>query len=76
MSYGVIFWGNSYGSKEIFAIQKRIIQILTNKSKRDPCRDLFKQLRILTLPSQYIYSLLVFVVKNRTYFRSIQKYIT
>ena len=68
MSYGVIFWGNSCSSKEIFAIQKRIIRILTNKSKRDSCRDLFKQLQILTLPSQYIYSLLVFVVKNRDLF--------
>ena len=64
MSYGVIFWGNSCGSKDIFIIQKRIIRILTNKSRRDSCRHLFKQLRILTLPSQYIYSLLVFVVKN------------
>jgi hypothetical protein len=64
MSYGIIFWGNSYGSKEIFAIQKRVIRILTNKSQHDSCRDLFKQLQILTLPSQYIYSLLVFVVKN------------
>jgi hypothetical protein len=68
MSYGVIFWGNSYGSKEIFAIQKRIIRILTNKSKHDSCWDLFKQLQILMLPSQYIYSLLVFVVKNRDLF--------
>jgi len=68
MSYGVIFWGNSCSSKEIFAIQKRIIRILTNKSKRDSCRDIFKQLQILTLPSQYIYSLLVFVVKNRDLF--------
>jgi hypothetical protein len=68
MSYGVIFWGNSCGSKEIFAIQKRIIRILTNKSKRDSCRDIFKQLQILMLPSQYMYSLLVFVVKNRDWF--------
>jgi hypothetical protein len=63
-----IFWGNSYGSKEIFAIQTRIVWILTNKSKRDSCRERFKKLRILTLPSQYIYSLLVFVVKNRDLF--------
>jgi hypothetical protein len=68
MSYGVIFWGNWYGSKEIFAIQKRTIRILTNKSKHESCRDLFKQLQILTLPSQYIYSLLVFVVKNKDIF--------
>ena len=43
-------------SKDIFIIQKRIIRILTNKSRRDSCRHLFKQLRILTLPSKYIYS--------------------
>ena len=64
VSYGVIFWGNSCVSKDIFIIQKRIIRILTNKSRRDSCRHLFKQLQILTLPSQYIYSLLVFVIKN------------
>jgi len=64
MSYGVIFWGNSCISNDIIKIQKRIIRILTNKSKRDSCRPLFKQLQILTFPSQYIYSLLVFVVKN------------
>jgi len=64
MSYGVIFWGNSCVSKDIFTIQKRVIRILTNKSRRYSCRHLFKHLRILTLPSQYIYSLLIFVVKN------------
>ena len=37
MSYGVIFWGNSYVSKDIFIIQKRIIRILANKSRRDSC---------------------------------------
>jgi len=63
MSYGVIFWGNSCISNGIFKIQKRIM-ILTNNSKRDSCRPIFKQLQILTLPSQYIYSLLVFVIKN------------
>jgi hypothetical protein len=64
MMYGVIFWGNSCVSKDIFIIQKIIIRILTNKSRRDSCRHLFKQLQILTLPSQYIYSLLIFVIKN------------
>jgi hypothetical protein len=64
MSYGIIYWGNSCVSNDIFKIQKRTIRILTNKSKRDSCRHLFKQLQILTLPSQNIYSLLVFVIKN------------
>jgi hypothetical protein len=65
MSYGVIFWGNSCISNDIFKIQKEIIRILDNKTKRDSCRHLFKELQLLTLPSQYIFSLLIFVVNNR-----------
>jgi hypothetical protein len=35
---------------------------------RDSCRGLFKQLKILPLYAQYIYSLLTFVVNNRKLF--------
>ena len=68
MSYGDIFWGNSQEVHEVFKIQKRAIRILTNKSKRDSCRLLFKELKILTQPPQYIYSLLVFVSENKNLF--------
>jgi hypothetical protein len=54
MSYGIIFWGNSHPSINVFKIQKRIIRIMTKSNKRETCRPLFKQLRILPLPSQYI----------------------
>jgi len=70
MSYGVIFWGNSYLSNNIFRIQKRIIRIITNKGKRDSCRYLYKQLQILTFTSQYIFSMLLFVTKYRDLFLS------
>ena len=33
ISYGIIFWGNSSHSGEIFKFQKRIIKIITNSSK-------------------------------------------
>ena len=39
-------------------------------SYRESCRELFKELKILTLSSQYIFSLLLFVVNNRDYFFS------
>ena len=42
---------------------------------RESCRELFKQLKILTLSSQYIFSLLLFVVNNRDYFVSDSVYI-
>jgi len=70
ISYGIIFWGNSHFSTNIFKIQKRIIRTLTNTGRHDTCRPLFKQLQILPLPSQYIFSLLLFVNKNRDLFLS------
>jgi len=70
MSYGIIFWGNSHHCNSIFKIQKRIIRIITNTGSRDSHCQLFKQLQILSLPSQYIFSLLVFVNKNRGLFQS------
>jgi len=70
ISYGIIFWGNSHFSTNIFKIQKRIIRIIANIGRRDSCRQSFKQLQILPLPSQYILSLLVFVNKNRELFLS------
>ena len=52
----------------VVCIQKRIIRILCNKSKHDTCRHHFKQLQILALSSQDIYSILIFVVKKRDLF--------
>jgi hypothetical protein len=65
VNYGLIFWGNSSHSVKIFKIQKNIIRILTGCRGRDSCRDLFKKLKILPLQSQYILSLLLFVVDNK-----------
>jgi len=68
MSYGIIVWGNSLHSPVIFKMQKRVIRILMGSDYRESCRGLLKELKILTLASQYIFSLLVFVVLNRGYF--------
>jgi hypothetical protein len=68
MTYGIIFWGNSHLSSNIFKIQKRALRITTNKNKRESCWPLYNQLLILTLPSQYIFSLLMFVVRNKDLF--------
>ena len=67
-SYGII-WGNTH-SNSIFKIKKWIIRTITNTGSHVSRRKLFKQLRILSLPSQYIFSLLVFVNKNRGLFQS------
>ena len=55
MRYGIIFCGNQPYSKKIFKIQKRVIRIITNSRLTDTCRELFKNLEILPLYSQYIF---------------------
>jgi hypothetical protein len=55
-SYGIIFWGNSSHSEEIFKIQKKINRINMNSSKIASCQQLFKELDILPIQSPYVYS--------------------
>jgi hypothetical protein len=70
VSYGIMFWGSSPHSPVIFKMQNRVIRILMEICYRESCRESFKELRILTLSSQYIFSLLLFVVHNKGYFAS------
>jgi len=59
-SYGTIFWGNSSYSRKIFTLKKKIIRIMMGAHPRTSCRKLLKKLEILTVPSQFIYSLMSF----------------
>jgi len=70
ISYGIIFWGNSSHNEEIFKIQKRIVRIIMNSSNNASCRQLFEELNILPIHSQYIFSILLFVTKNKDQFLS------
>jgi hypothetical protein len=70
MEYGIIFWGDSVESKQIFQKQKRIIRIMTGSTSRISCRTLFKKLQILTLTSQYILSLMRFLSSNLEIYKS------
>jgi hypothetical protein len=64
MSHGIIFWGNSIDGKNVFYIQKKIIRILAGTKRRASYRELFKKLNILPLTSEFLLSLLSFVVDN------------
>ena len=69
ITYGINFWGSSHHSNTVFRLQKRIIRIIVGLRSRDPCIEHFKALKILPLQSQYILSLLLFVVEIRSYFK-------
>ena len=66
--YGLILCGkseNSPDSIKIVRLQKKIIRIMMGCRTRDSSRKLFLNLEILPLPSQYILSLLLFLIRNK-----------
>jgi hypothetical protein len=64
MTYGIILWGISSHSTQEFRMQKKAIIIIMGRGSRESCRNLFSELNILPLMSQYILSLLTFVSNN------------
>jgi hypothetical protein len=60
--------------------KKQIFQFITYNSRvRKSCRETFKNMQIMTLYSQYIFSLILFTVKNKPLFtpnNEIHKYKT
>jgi hypothetical protein len=64
LTYRIIFWGNSSYTIKVFKIQKKVIRIIMGLKKYDSCRNSFKEMKILSLCSQYIYSLMQYVVNN------------
>ena len=68
INYGIIFGGNSTECKKVFLAQKKIIRIMTGSRPRTSCKPLFQSLGILTIPSQYILSLMNFELQNQERF--------
>jgi hypothetical protein len=64
MTYGLIYWGNSSLVDMVFKMQKRVVRLMMGCGYRESCRDLFKELNILPVRSQYIHSLMMFVIKK------------
>jgi len=63
--YGIILGGNSAHAYQVFKQPKRVIRIMSGTVPRCSCRNLFKKLKILPVPSQYILSLMLFVIENQ-----------
>jgi hypothetical protein len=67
LSYGIIFWGRSLNFSKLFILQKRIIRNINNTVVRESCKKKIKNMEIMTY-SQYIFSLILFAVKNKYLF--------
>lgn len=78
INYGIIFWGKSSNWKKVFRLQKKIVRIINHKDARTHCRPLFKENKIMTLPSLYMYRSILFYMENIEYVKNsdIHKYST
>jgi hypothetical protein len=56
-------------------MQKRAVRLMMGRGYRESCRDLFKELGILPLRSQYIYPLMMFVIKTKEKFVTNKDYL-
>ena len=68
LSYSIIFWGRSSNTNKLFILQKKIVRIITNSRVRESCRETLKNMQTMTLYSHYIFSLILFTVKNKHLF--------
>ena len=59
---------HSVMSSIIFRLQKKVIRITEGCGNRASCRSLFKKFQIFHLKSQYMSSLLTFVVQKKHFF--------
>jgi hypothetical protein len=48
ISYGIIFWDGPSCANKFFILQEKAVRIITNSRPRWSCRDLLKNLEILT----------------------------
>lgn len=66
LSYGIIFWGSCAEIRLLraFVLQKMAIRVICNLTYNTPCREYFQKMKILTLPSLYIFETILFCVSK------------
>lgn len=62
--YGILAWGHSCHAARIFGLQRRAIRIVAGIKYRDDVKLYFKNLSIMTIPSQYILESLMYFRRN------------
>lgn len=64
ITYGLILWGSAADIETVFILQKRAVRAIYNLGSRESLREFFKETDILTLPSLYVFEIIMYVRKN------------
>lgn len=74
LTYGIRLWGNSSSSDKVFLLQKKVLRIIAGLAERDSCRRAFVEYQLMTVPSLYIFSNLIYVKENILQFGNASSY--
>jgi hypothetical protein len=65
LKYGIIFWGGVQKDfKNLFKLQKKCVRVIKGEKDRVSCKNLFRELKILTGTSLYIFEIICFMKKK------------
>ena len=70
ISYCILHWGHSAICSRMFALQRRAVRVVGGLAYTADCKATFIRLRIMTLPSLYIYRCLQYIIRNYSKYTS------
>ena len=64
LRYGILFWGGDLQSTKVFKLQKKVVRLICNVTRKTSCRELFRTLSILPVPCVYIMETVYYIKLN------------
>ena len=74
INFSIICWSSATERDRVFICQKKLIRLIFNLKPGDSCFQTFKNNKLLTSPSIYIYKCLCFVKRNLHLFKTTSSY--
>jgi hypothetical protein len=64
LRYGILLWGGDPQSTKVFKIQKEVVRLICNVNRKTSCRELFRTLNTLKVPTVYIMEIVYYIKLN------------
>jgi len=64
MRYGILFWGGDSQNTKVFKLQKKVVRLICNVTRKMSCRELFRTLSILPVLCVYIMETVYYIKLN------------
>ena len=68
--YAILAWGHSCHMDRIFKQQRRALRIICGMAFREDVKEKFTELKILTIPSRFVFESLIYAYQNQASFQT------